>query len=298
MRIALHDADNVGGRRNKKIFPNLALLKISAWHKSKGDEVVWFNPAEEYDKVYSSKVFIFTPEDASLPENAIKGGAGYGNFDCLPDEIEHICPDYDLYPQDFSQGFTTRGCIRSCPWCIVPKKEGKIRGHADVEEFLRHKRVVLMDNNPLACDHGINQMDKLIRLRVGVDYNQALDARLVDDQIAERLAKLKWRPCLRFACDTSAMMPHIQKAVEKIRRFGYRGHPTVYCLAKDVPDTYERVMFLRGLGCDPFVMPYRDLTTNEPAPRDVRRLARWVNLKALFKAMSWEDYQRDRGDRI
>ncbi|GHU36732.1 hypothetical protein AGMMS50256_33740 [Betaproteobacteria bacterium] len=150
MRIGLHD-DKTG-------FPNLALMKLSAWHKANGDEVSFYSPIMPFERVYSSKVFTFTPEDPYLPANVIKGGSGYGLLHNLPEEIEHRCPDYSLYGLDYSLGFLTRGCIRRCPWCIVPTKEGSIRAHADIDEFLRHKNVVLLDNNVLAHPHGITQI--------------------------------------------------------------------------------------------------------------------------------------------
>lgn len=118
MIIGLHDSDNTG-------FPNYALMKISAWHKAKGDKVEWFMPLVHYDKVYSSKVFTFTPEDPYLPENTVRGGTGYGIYDTLPDEIDAMYPDYSIYPDcHYAIGFLTRGCIRKCSWCIVPRKEG------------------------------------------------------------------------------------------------------------------------------------------------------------------------------
>lgn len=117
-RIGLHDADGHSG------FPNYALMKLSAWHKACGDAVERWNPMFRYDRVYSSKVFTFSPEDPYLPEDAVRGGTGYGKYEDLPDEIDGMFPDYSLYPKaDYAIGFLTRGCIRACPWCIVPKKE-------------------------------------------------------------------------------------------------------------------------------------------------------------------------------
>ena len=121
MRIGLHDSDSTG-------FPNLALMKLSQYHKLHSDDVSWWIPMLNYDQVYSSKVFTFTPEESMLPENTIKGGTGYGVYADLPPEIDGVYPDYSIYPDcDYAIGFLTRGCIRKCPWCIVPKKEGSIR---------------------------------------------------------------------------------------------------------------------------------------------------------------------------
>ena len=154
MHIGLHDSDNTG-------FPNLALMKISAWHKEQGDIVEWFVPMLHYDRVYSSKVFTFTPEDPYLPPDTIKGGTGYRLYEDLPPEIDSMFPDYSIYPNcDYAIGFLTRGCIRACPWCVVPKKEGKIRPYRTWKEIKRpdSKKIVFMDNNVLACPHGIEQI--------------------------------------------------------------------------------------------------------------------------------------------
>lgn len=114
--IAVHDSDLTR-------FPNLALMKVSAWHKAQGDTVDWWTPMFAYDKVYSSKVFTFTPECPYLPQDTIKGGTGYGIYEELPEEIDAMEPDYSIYPDcDHAIGFLTRGCIRNCPWCVVPNE--------------------------------------------------------------------------------------------------------------------------------------------------------------------------------
>ena len=133
MRIGMIDVDGHN-------FPNLALMKISAWHKAQGDEVEWYAPllaTEPLDKVYMSKVFTFTPdyEWAINAKQIVKGGTGYGLYENLPAEIEYTFPDYSIYPQyPFAVGFLTRGCIRKCPWCIVPKKEGWIHASGEGEQ--------------------------------------------------------------------------------------------------------------------------------------------------------------------
>jgi radical SAM superfamily enzyme YgiQ (UPF0313 family) len=126
MKIGLIDVDGHN-------FPNLALMKISAWHKAKGDTVEWCLPIDHYDIVYQSKVFdeTYSPDIEWMPmaDKVIKGGTGYGLDNKLPDEIEHIYPDYSLYPEltkDTAYGFLTRGCPRGCKFCIVASKEGKL----------------------------------------------------------------------------------------------------------------------------------------------------------------------------
>lgn len=288
MKIALHDAD-------KTKFPNLALMKLSAWHKQQGHHVEWFQPLfkMQYDHIYSSKVFTFTPEDEYLPATADRHGIGRGDMRALPDAVEHICPDYALYGSTRAQGFVTRGCPNKCAWCVVPKKEGAIRDHADVEEFLGGmNEVVLMDNNILASEHGIHQLEKIGLLGVKLDCNQGLDARLVDTAVAAVLGKLRWIRFVRFACDQKSQMPHVERAVKLLRAAsGKKGEVFVYVLVKDIPDALDRVEFLRRIGCEPFAQPYRDLENNTEPDSELKRFARWVNHKAIFKTVPWEKYQ-------
>lgn len=287
MVVALHDSDGTA-------FPNLALMKLSAWHKAKGDTVTRFMALGSYDQIYSSKVFTFSYDDPYLPVNAICGGTGYGpdNSACiLPPEVEHICPDYGFYNLKYSLGFLTRGCSRACPWCIVPQKEGKIRAHADIEEFARHHDVVLMDNNVLAHSHGIEQIEKMARMGLRVDFNQGLDARLIDASIARRLAALRWLKPIRLACDHSSQMPSVEQAVRLLREAGATPKAySCYVLVKDIDDALERVEFLRALKVDAFAQPYRDLSSNKEPASELKKFARWVNHKAIFKTVTWANY--------
>lgn len=295
MLVGLHDAE--GGTK----YPNLALMKLSAWHKAQGDSVEWFLPlkAQDYDKVYSSKVFTWTKPDPFLPAHTVKGGTGYGMTLALPEEVEHICPDYSLYKGiDRSYGFLTRGCIRHCPWCVVPGKEGKIHANADVEEFLRHKKVVCMDNNVLAHPWGIEQIEKMARLRVAVDFNQGLDARLIDPAVAKRLASLRWIKNIRLACDSQGQMPSVERAVKNIREAGSRTEIFCYCLIRnDVDEALHRLEFLRKLGVTPFAQPYRDFEGKTKPTPEQKDLARWANLHRFFKAMPWEVFKKTLGGR-
>lgn len=173
MRIGLHDAEADHFRTYDK-FPNYAIMKISAWHKAQGDTVEWWNPMLQYDKVYSSKVFEFTPENEYLPEDTIKGGTGYGIYDELPPEIDGMFPDYSLYPScDYAIGFITRGCIRKCRWCVVPKKEGMIHPYKNWQELVRSdtNKLTLMDNNILACEYGVEQLRELAETEYRIDLN-------------------------------------------------------------------------------------------------------------------------------
>lgn len=170
---------NIGILAVDSTFPNLALMKISAYHKKQGDSVEWYNPFNYYDKLYIAKVFSFTEDYLQYITNADcveKGGTGYDISKTLPTEIDRMQPDYSIYPQIDSKtayGFLTRGCPNKCKWCIVPKKEGNIAPYMDVEEIAidGRKNIILMDNNVLASDYGLEQIEKIVKLKLRVDFN-------------------------------------------------------------------------------------------------------------------------------
>lgn len=287
MRIGLHDSD-------KTDFPNLALMKISAWHKSQGDDVRWWIPLETYDRVYSSKVFTFTPENHYLPENAIRGGTGYGIYEELAPEIDAMQPDYSIYPScDYAIGFLTRGCIRQCPWCVVPRKEGMVRSYRTWQEIKRpdSKKIVFMDNNVLACSHGLRQLENMIGADVRIDFNQGLDARLIDGDAADVLARLKWIRFIRMSCDTDGMLETVAEAVARLNRCGVPAHKVFcYLLVQDIDSALRRANRLRDIGVEVFAQPYRDFENKVEPSREMKKFARWVNRKAIFKTVEWRDY--------
>lgn len=289
MLIGLHDSD-------KTDFPNYALMKISAWHKEQGDDVEWWNPLLTYDRVYSSKVFTFTPECPYLPENTVKGGTGYGIYDELPKEIDDMFPDYSIYPKvDYAIGFLTRGCIRKCPWCVVPKKEGKIRAYRTWREIKREdsRDIVFMDNNVLACPHGVEQMKDMIGEKVRVDFNQGLDARLITPEIADILSRLKWIRSIRMSCDTDQMLDVCLTAIRRLQECGVKPYKIfVYLLVQDVESAEKRAIALREVGVDAFAQPYRDFESNTEPDKELKRFARWVNHKAIFNTVNrFSDYK-------
>ena len=208
MRIGLLDIDGHN-------FPNLALMKISAYHKSIGNPVEWVNHFNQYDIVYQSKVFTFSPDNEFhiQANKIIKGGTGYDPLIKLDPVIEKCIPDYSLYPKfNSGYGFLTRGCPNKCAWCVVPRKEGSIQPDSDIEDILQgRKSAILMDNNVLASDHGIRQIEKIIRLKVKIDFNQGLDARLIDRPMAKILSQVRWLSPLRMSCDTTSMLFKVKK---------------------------------------------------------------------------------------
>lgn len=290
MIIGLHDSD-------KTAFPNLALMKISAWHKAQGDTVEWWNPLCSYDKVYSSKVFTFTPECEYLPPDAVKGGTGYGLYNELPEEMDAMQPDYTIYPHcTHAIGFLTRGCIRHCPWCVVPQKEGAIRPYRTWQEIKRpdSRDIVFLDNNVLACMHGIEQMISMIGHDVRIDFNQGLDARLIDNDVARILSMLKWIRHIRMSCDTDAMLEVVLAAIERMKKHGVKPYRVfVYLLVQDIQSAEHRAITLRDAGADVFAQPYRDFENNIEPTADMKALARWVNHKAIFNSVkTFAEYKR------
>lgn len=281
MRIGLHDNDITG-------FPNLALMKLSTWHKRGEDEVEWWNPMLEYDRVYSSKVFTFSPENPYLPKDAIKGGTGYGLYGELQPEVDECFPDYSIYPDcHHAIGFLTRGCIRSCPWCVVPRKEGIIRPYRTWREIKRpdSRDIVFMDNNVLACTHGIQQMEDMIGENVRVDFNQGLDARLITPEVAEVLSRLHWIRFIRMSCDTDAMLDTVMHAVNLLGKNNVKAYRIfVYLLVQDVDSAERRALALRDAGVEVFAQPYRDFENEIDPTRQMKDFARWVNKKQIFKS--------------
>ena len=297
VNVAIHSVD---GMR----YPNLALMRISSWHKARGDSVEWFVPLKSYDRVYASKVFTFTPDDPYLPCDAIRGGTGYDVSSRLPDEIEASRPDYTIYPQfKEAYGFLTRGCVNRCPWCVVPRKEGVLSVVGDIEDVCStntgfRRRAVLMDNNFLAApvDFVREQVDKMVSLKVKVDFNQGTDARLYDDERAEIMSRCPVVRYLRMSCDTDAMLDHCLSAIDRLRSFGYDKEVFVYILAKngEIDSALHRIHGLMEAyeKAVPFVMPYRSLEGPSEASRDLKRLARWCNRSWIRKSCRFEQYRR------
>lgn len=302
MLIGLHDAEM--DYLKHKTFPNYALMKISAWHKAAGDTVEWWNPLCRYDRVYSSKVFDFTPEDPYLPEDTVRGGTGYRDIPTdaeLPPEVESMFPDYSLYPDcDYAIGYLTRGCIRNCRWCVVPQKEGKIRPYRTWRELVRPDtdKLVLMDNNILASDHGITQLESMAGSGYRIDLNQGMDARLVDDRIAGILSKLEWIRFIRFSCDQKSQIGSVKRTIELLGNYGIRPYRIfVYILVtKDIRNAAERVEALkiyRGINL------YAQAERNErlgimPDELQLEFQQRYV-YGGCYRTETWEGYCRRKG---
>lgn len=311
MKIGLIDVDGHN-------FPNLPLMKISAYHKAKGDSVEWYEPlwSGHMDIVYMSKIFSNTPDyqyyiDA---DKVIKGGSGYcislidGKevFDKskdveLPYEIENIYPDYSIYydlipeVKDTAYGFLTRGCPRGCDFCHVADKEGKCSVKvADLDMFWRgQKNIVLLDPNITACRWWKQLFQQLIDSKAWIDFSQGLDIRMMTEEKAEMLKQMKVKQ-VHFAWDNyedkEIIIPKFEM-FKKITQWDKR-KLSVYVLTNfdtTHEQDLERIYTLRDLGYWPYVMIYN----KEQLPKGhiTRKLQRWVNMRAVFeKVKNFEDY--------
>lgn len=274
-------------------WANLALMRLSAYHKAKGDQVEWYNPLFPSDVVYASKTFVTTPDDAYLPADCIRGGTGYDLTTVLPDEVESCFPDYSLYPSmDYAIGLTTRGCVRNCSFCFVPRKEGKLRIVGDLYDFWngqQKQKVILLDNNLTAAPmaHFEKIINQLAKERVLVDFSQGLDIRLLTEDHARLLKTVRFK-YVHFAWDSMGYEKAVRRGVEILTRYIHPQRLTFYVLVgydtTEAEDMY-RIEVLRGLGVNPFVMAY------DKQDRYQKAIARWCNHKAIFKTVSWRDYQ-------
>lgn len=285
-------------------FPNLALMKLARYYRNLGEGVEWYTPFGHYDVVYISKVFTFTPDYNHCIANADRierGGTGYRDYlTVLPTAIDLLQPDYSIYAPIVDSvsayGFLTRGCIRSCKWCIVPHKEGKLRPYMDIEEIAIEGRnkITLMDNNILASDYGLGQIEKIIKLGLKVDFNQNMDCRLVTPEIAKMLVSVKWLKYIRFACDTSAQLPHLFRACDLLKQYGYKGKIFMnVLLTEDIQECLQRINAIRaykGLEMLPFAQPYIDFEGRRQIPQWQKDMARWCNMKAIFFSTEFTDY--------
>lgn len=303
MRIAIHDSERETLKH--KTFPNYALMKISAYHKSLGDTVEWFVPSEKYDRVYSSKVFDFTPENPYLPPDTIKGGTGYDVHSTLPAEIESCYPDYSIYPEcDYAIGYITRGCPNHCRWCVVPEKEGDIKPYRTWQQLVRPDtdKLVLMDNNILACEYGINQLESLIGSGYKIDLNQGMDARLVTDRIARILSQLQWIRHIRFSCDSIPQIDAIFHAAELLQKYGVKPYKLfVYLLVTpDLENAAYRVEKLKQLkGINLYAQAERNVRNGIVPNKEQLEFAQRYVYSGKYRSETWQEYcQRKNESRV
>lgn len=305
MKVGLIDVDGHN-------FPNLALMKISAYHKSRGDQVEFAFPMYRYDKVYVSKVF--GDEYSKMPplyiqaDKIVYGGTGFAitvengkevyhkcNDKPLPPEIEHIYPDYTLYPnltKDTAYGFLTRGCPNNCGFCIVSQKEcARSVKVADLAEFWRGQRhIKLLDPNLLACKDRTDLLRQLIDSRARVDFTQGLDARFVTEEAAGLLKQIKIDK-VHFAFDYMKNEKAIVKGLQTYKRVcGTRENNAIVYILTNYNTTIEedlyRLRMIKQCGFLPDVRIYR----KPAAPQILRDLQRWCNNRILYRSCDFMDY--------
>lgn len=302
MKIRLIDVDGHN-------FPNLPLMKLSTWHKLNGDNVDWYDPLTDWydlpDIVYMSKVFTFTP-DYPHPVNAkqiVKGGTGYfypDGGEKLPEEVEHVYPDYELYPEmckDTAYGFLTRGCPRGCDFCIVKHKEGKRSIKvADLSEFWNgQKNIVLLDPNMFACKDWKDLSQQLIDSNAWIDFTQGCDIRLMTEEKAGYLKQMKIKR-IHFAWDCYQDKNLIVPKFQMFKQItGWDKRKMVVYVLTNYDTTHEqdldRIYTLRDLGYCPDVRIFE----KEKLPRGhiTRKLQRWCNARAIFASEPFfENYQK------
>lgn len=310
MEIGLIDVDGHSG------FPNLPLMKLSAWHKARGDTVEWYHPFycnHHMDRVYMAKVFSFTsdylePIDA---DEVVRGGSGYcielvdgkevyhaERDHPLPPEVEHIYPDYSIYNiTDTAYGFMSRGCPRGCDFCHVKDKEGrKAYKVADLSEFWHgQKNIVLLDPNVIACPEWEDLLQQLIDSKALVDFSQGIDIRIMTEKKADLIRQIRVKN-VHFAFDRfqdwDIVVPRLQKFADIT---GWkRWKVSVYVLCNfdtNLEQDLLRISEIRKCGFQPYVMLYDK--AHIPRGSVYGRLQRWCNNPRIFwKCERFEDYDR------
>ena len=329
MKVGIIDADLVG--RKKHRFPNLACMKISSWYKAQGHEVCLlpnYDHIENYNKVFISKVFT----DTEVPDGVLNlswveyGGTGfyYDKAEPLPYEIEHSMPDYHLYDNfvsmalengvkakelqyytDYSIGFTTRGCIRGCSFC-VNKNYRRCSLHSPVSEFLDpdRKYICLLDDNVLSCKDWKSVFEELNSTGKRFQFKQGMDERLLTDEKCEVLFNSNWIGDYIFAFDNIKDRRIVERKLQLIREHTHK-IPKFYCFcgynhdqpdtyteefwAKDIVDLFERIGILMRYHALPYIMRYKDYELS-PYRGLYVTLARWCNQPSYFKKLSFREF--------
>jgi hypothetical protein len=291
-KIAIYDVDSK--------IPNLALMKLSAFHKAKGDAVEAYSPlfADQFDQIYASTIFDFSDKSLLDPARMEIGGSAWSLEKNLPPDVEAMTPDYSFYGYPHSLGFTMRGCRFRCKFCDVPKKEGRPKATNTVEELWTQRDsdfVVLLDNDFFGNPEWKERIGELLKHDLRVCFSQGLNIRIITDEQARALASVRFwnyslsRRQVYFAWDRFQDEKLIDAGIERVKAAGIKAWQMAFYVLVGFDTTPEqdlyRVTKLRDLGCDPYAMPY---DKKDPYQKS---FCRWVNHRAIFNSVKWEDYQ-------
>jgi hypothetical protein len=294
MKIALLDVDSK--------IPNLALMKISSYHKDRGDQVTWYNELwrNQYDEVYASAIFNFSDKSMLDPDRMKIGGTGWDISSQLPEEVDQCVPDYSIYRYPHNIGFTMRGCRFRCKFCVVPQKEGKPYEENTMEEIWTQRSsdfVVLLDNDFFGNPVWRDRIEEMKEYNLRVNFSQGLNIRLITEEESAALASVRFwnlkgtKRQVHFAWDQFGKGTEklIDQGIKRVTDAGITPAQMAFYVLIGFNTTPEedlyRVEKLRDYGCDPYAMPY-----NKEDPYQ-KKFTRWVNRKAIFKTVTWSEYR-------
>lgn len=310
MKIGLNDYDGK--------LPNLALMKLSTYHKRRGDNIYFGHVPRDADKVYCSILFSWNQAKASKLQYVYPkiefGGTGYDITKALPPEVEACAPDYALYNQqevysricrgigtreskldkadticNMGIGFTSRGCVRKCAFCIVPRKEGKLRQANEISDIIRPESdvITLLDNNLTADPYCLDKLAEIRDRGLWVDITQGVDVRLMTEEKAKALGEVRHLRSLHYAWDLMEHEEAILRGIEILSRFVKKWRQMCFMLV-GFNTSFEQDMYrfhkLTEIGISPYVMIY-----NKQGDTRLNHFARWVNGR-IYKACRWDDY--------
>jgi len=291
IKVGLYDVDSK--------IPNLALMRLSTFHRSKGDAVELYSSImhRTYDKIYASTIFQFS-DKSYLRDNMIVGGTGWDLKTKLPSEIEKLPPDYSLYKYPHNIGFTARGCRLKCKFCVVPQKEGTPFATNTIPQLWTQRDsnfLVLLDNDFFGNPEWRDRVGEMNDLNLRVNFSQGLNIRNLKEEQALALASVKFRNLqnkasqVYFAWDDPRHEKLIHRGIARCVEAGIKPWKMAFYVLIGFHSTPEedlhRVETLRGYGCDPYVMAF-----NKSDPYQ-NRFARWVNRKAIFNSIPWNEYR-------
>ena len=292
MNVGLYDVDSR--------IPNLALMRISAWHKAQGDSTELYMPLlhEKYHRVYASSIFDFS-DKSYIQDDMILGGTGVDLTTNLTPEIEQMNPDYDLYRYGHNIGFAMRGCRFKCSFCVVPRKEGNAHSKSTIRQLLTNKTnsnfLMLLDNDFFGNPNWSDCIEEIKDLKLRVNFSQGLNIRIISERQAMALASVDFRdnsnnmPRIYFAWDQIKDERTILRGFHRCIDAGIKPYQMQFFVLIGYDSTPEqdlhRVMTIKSLGADPYVMPFKKKDPYQ------MRFTRWVNRRAIFNSCSWESYQ-------